>query len=76
MSERFMNETADVEPLLSTDEVSRVLVIPAGTLANWRWMGTGPRFLRVGRHVRYRRTDVEAWIDAQVHAAAADRERR
>ena len=70
-----MNETADVERLRSTDEVSRVLVIPAGTLANWRWMGTGPRFLRVGRHVRYRRTDVEAWIDAQVHAAA-DRERR
>ncbi len=70
-----MNETADVEPLLSTDEVSRVLVIPAGTLANWRWMGTGPLFLRVGRHVRYRRTDVEAWIDAQVHSAA-NRERR
>ena len=76
MSERIVNETADVEPLLSTDEVSRVLVIPAGTLANWRSMGTGPRFLRVGRHVRYRRTDVEAWIDAQVHAAAVDRERR
>ncbi len=26
--------------------------------------GTAPRF-RVGRHVRYRRADVEAWLERQ-----------
>lgn len=73
MSDRIVFEPGVVEPLLSTDEVSRVLVIPVGTLANWRWMGSGPPLLRIGRYVRYRRSDVEAWIDAQVRAADADR---
>jgi excisionase family DNA binding protein len=76
MSDRIVYEPGVVEPLLSTDEVSRVLVVPAGTLANWRWMGSGPPFLRIGRHVRYRRSDVEEWIDAQVRAADADTGRR
>jgi hypothetical protein len=34
---------------------------PVETLKRWRRTGDGPRFLRVGRHIRYRLTDVEAW---------------
>jgi predicted DNA-binding transcriptional regulator AlpA len=30
-----------------------------------RWQGGGPRFIRVGRHVRYRKSDVVAWIEQQ-----------
>ena len=29
-----------------------------------RWAGEGPRFIKLGRHVRYRADDVLAWIDA------------
>lgn len=29
-----------------------------------RWIGDGPRFVKLGRHVRYRAEDVMAWIDA------------
>jgi predicted DNA-binding transcriptional regulator AlpA len=28
-----------------------------------RWAGNGPRFLKLGRHVRYRADDVLAWIE-------------
>lgn len=28
-----------------------------------RWAGEGPKFIKLGRHVRYRAGDVEAWID-------------
>lgn len=28
-----------------------------------RWAGEGPRFIKLGRHVRYRADDVLAWID-------------
>lgn len=52
--------------LLDPVEVGRVLGIPTATLANWRCAGTGPPFLRVGRHVRYRHGDLDAWIDARV----------
>jgi predicted DNA-binding transcriptional regulator AlpA len=28
-----------------------------------RWAGEGPRFIKLGRHVRYRAEDVMSWID-------------
>jgi predicted DNA-binding transcriptional regulator AlpA len=35
-------------------------------LANWRYQARGPAFGRVGRHVRYRRSDVAGWIEERV----------
>ena len=37
--------------------------VPAATVYGWNHKGTGPRFYRVGRHVRYRRADIEAWLE-------------
>jgi hypothetical protein len=36
------------------------------TLANWRWSGVGPAFIKVRSRVRYRREDVIAWVRAQI----------
>ena len=36
------------------------------TLEQWRWLGKGPRFLKIGARVLYREEDVEAWETAQV----------
>jgi len=52
--------------LLSPPEVSRYLGLPLGTLANWRYQGRGPAYLRVGRHVRYRAEDVATWVEEQL----------
>jgi excisionase family DNA binding protein len=49
--------------LLSTDEVARLLVVPATTLYTWRYKGTGPKAYRVGKHLRYRLTDIMEWLD-------------
>jgi excisionase family DNA binding protein len=54
-----------VERLLSTEEVAEVLGRPARTLRQWRYLGEGPRYLKVGATVRYRARDVEAWLEAQ-----------
>ncbi len=53
-------------PLLTPDDVSQYLGVPPGTLANWRYQGHGPAFVRLGRHVRYRAGDVDEWINSQV----------
>jgi hypothetical protein len=37
--------------------------VPPRTVYNWRTRGLGPRGIRVGRHVRYRLADVDAWLD-------------
>ena len=51
------------DPLLSPEEVARYLGLPVKTLFQWRYKGVGPRALRVGRHLRYRADDVEAWLE-------------
>ena len=60
-----MSETASTDRLLRPDEVADRLGIPPGTLANWRYQHLGPTYLKVGRHVRYRADDVDAWLDRQ-----------
>lgn len=36
------------------------------TLAIWRCRGVGPPYLKLGRHIRYRRVDVDAWLQSCV----------
>ena len=50
------------DTIMSPVELSEFLGLPLGTLANWRYLGRGPTFLHVGRHVRYRRSDVDRWL--------------
>lgn len=45
-------------------------VVTEKTLANWRSLGMGPPFVRVGEgklaRVAYRRGDLDAWLDAHL----------
>jgi excisionase family DNA binding protein len=50
--------------LLSPEEVASFLGVPVKTLYQWRYKGIGPRGIRVGRHVRYRQHEVEAWVQS------------
>ncbi|TFV49584.1 DNA-binding protein [Blastococcus sp. TF02A-35] len=56
---------AELEDLLSTAEFAQKAKVPAGTVRHWRDVGTGPAYLRIGRHVRYRPSDVMAWLEGQ-----------
>jgi excisionase family DNA binding protein len=53
------------DPLLTPDEVARWLGKPKATLYAWRSRGRGPRGIRVGNALRYRRSEVERWLDDQ-----------
>jgi hypothetical protein len=37
-----------------------------GTLAQWRYLGKGPKYLRLpgSRTILYRKTDLDAWLDS------------
>ena len=59
--------------LLSVDELARYLAVPTKTLYAWRWRGEGPPGFRVGRHVRYRWSDVQAWIGQRIEADNSSR---
>lgn len=48
--------------LLTSREVSEALKVTEATLADWRYRGRGPRFVKLGRLVRYRTEDVHQWL--------------
>jgi excisionase family DNA binding protein len=56
-----------VADLLSPDEVAALLRVPVKTLAQWRYLGTGPRYAKLGRHIRYRAADLDTWLEAQLN---------
>lgn len=53
------------DELLTLQEVADVVRVPVATLRYWRHLGTGPRSFRIGRSVRYWRTEVFLWLDSQ-----------
>lgn len=53
------------ERLLTVEEVAEWLGVPVGTIYAWRYRSTGPASYKVGRHVRFRRADVERWLEDQ-----------
>lgn len=42
------------------------------TLANWRWSGTGPKFLKLGGRVVYALPDLEAWEARRTVASTSE----
>ena len=56
--------------LLDEREAAAILGASVQTLRNWRWRGQGPRALKIGlRMVRYRRADLEAFVEGKGRAA-------
>jgi hypothetical protein len=53
------------EKLLSQEEAAVVLGVKPPTLAQWRFYGKGPRYIRVGRSAFYKLQDVNRWLDSQ-----------
>ena len=47
---------------LNDQQVAEYLSMSAASLRKWRRLGGGPKFLKIGRSVRYRREDVETWL--------------
>lgn len=39
--------------------------VPPKTVYDWNSKGTGPRFMKIGRHARYKLADVIAWENAR-----------
>jgi Helix-turn-helix domain len=51
-----------LEPLLTVEDVAETLRVSTSALNKWRVLGRGPRFIRVGACVRYRASDVAAFV--------------
>jgi excisionase family DNA binding protein len=53
------------DALWTPEQVADYLAVPLKTLYAWRHRGDGPPAIRVGRHLRYKPADLEAWLAGQ-----------
>jgi hypothetical protein len=57
---------------LNQNLVGQRLGVSVRTLERWRWLGMGPRFMKVGGRVRYRLADIEAFEQSRLCTSTAD----
>ena len=55
-----------IDRLLTVEDLADYLDVPAATIYAWRYRRRGPPGFRVGRHLRFRWSDVEHWINNQL----------
>ncbi len=61
-----------LDGLLTPAMLAERLGLTERTLSEKRITGTGPAFIRLGTHVRYRPEVVDAWLLSQEHTSTAE----
>ena len=56
-----------MEPLLTSREAAEILRVNPKVLERWAKAGEVPAF-KVGKFWRYRASDLELWVESQVHS--------
>jgi predicted DNA-binding transcriptional regulator AlpA len=64
-----MDSMSDGDKHLSPEDLARREGVPLQTIYGWNKTRTGPRFMKIGRHVRYRLADVIAWENSRTIAS-------
>ena len=71
MPENIANEFLD--RLHKEGWAADFLDVKVATLRRWRWSGDGPPFIKLGvGAVRYRRSDLETYIEGQRRTSTSD----
>jgi hypothetical protein len=65
--------TIDLPEIASRQQLGDALGITPQALSQMAVRGEGPKFLRVGRSIRYRRHDVLDWLETRIVDPAARR---
>ena len=63
-----------VSATMTIDEAAAYIGLAKSTLYTWRTRrpGFGPRAVKAGGALRYRRSDLDAWIEAHIEASERD----
>ena len=53
------------DKLLSTKELSEYPGVAVSTIVEYRMNNSGPIYAKLGHLVRYKKSDVDAWVDSR-----------
>lgn len=62
----------DLDTLLTGREAAALLRLSERTMERHRSAGTGPRYVALGRAIRYRRPDLLDWIEHAVRQSTSE----
>lgn len=62
--------------VLTTPAAAKIVGLSISAMTKMRLLGTGPAYLRLGGAIRYRRADLERWMDANVCVTTSEYSRR
>ena len=72
MRASFPEISQQVRDLLDEKQAAALLTVEPGTLSVWRSTGRYKiPFVKIGHLVRYRRTDLESWLESRVRESGA-----
>ena len=72
MTTALNDEHHEHDEMLTIEEAAALLRVPVATMRYWRHLGAGPFSFRVGRHVRYWRSDLVLWLAEQARRPQRD----
>lgn len=58
----------ELPDLLTVTELASYLQVSKKTIYHWRSLGQGPAALLVGKHIRFRKETVNAWLESTEEA--------
>lgn len=69
---RFQPRLLYSDELLKTRDAARMLGVRPRTLEFWRRVNKGPTYCRIGRAVRYSRSALQRYVEANEHLSSDD----
>jgi excisionase family DNA binding protein len=51
------------KPLASVKDLAELCTVSEATVHQWIYKGTGPKSYKIGKHRRFRWSDVYAWLE-------------
>lgn len=67
--ERRKSQAARLEQsddaLWTIERLANYLALPVATIYQWRYRGKGPVGHRVGKHLRFRKREIDLWLETQ-----------
>ena len=70
MSNALENLKERTNRLLTAEQAAEILSVEPQTLACWRMTAKNLSFIKVGRSVRYRASEIEAFLERQTVSAS------
>ena len=67
------NQNTGMTSFLTREQAAKYLGVSVPSLARWASHGSGPAYYKLGRLARYRKDDLDAFIETRREANLSDR---